>query len=137
MSLSTAGRRRQVGAIREMPSSSARKTRKKITLTDIARRAGVSVAAVSLALAERPGIGADTRDRIVRLSRALGYVPRRAIGGLPSPAPAVREAAAPGARKRVALAMVCPEHKLKLEITWLQFVIQIGERLNCKFEIEA
>src|SRR5436190_21364952 len=95
---------------------------RKITLNHIARRAGVSVAAVSLALAQRPGIGAATRDRIVRLSRELGYVPRH--GALPSlrPVQQILQAPATSSRKRVALAMVCAESTLKLEIRWLQCV---------------
>lgn len=43
------------------------------TLKDIAREAGVSVAAVSKVLNNRTGVGAETRERITRIARDLGY----------------------------------------------------------------
>lgn len=44
------------------------------TIADVARAAGVSPTLVSFALNQRPGVAADTRDRIVAAARALGYV---------------------------------------------------------------
>ncbi len=43
------------------------------TLKDIAREAGVSTAAVSKVLNNRAGVGAETRERITRIARDLGY----------------------------------------------------------------
>ena len=43
------------------------------TLKDIAREAGVSVAAVSKVLNNREGVSAETRERISRIARDLGY----------------------------------------------------------------
>lgn len=48
-----------------------------VTLRDVAERAGVSTTAVSLALRNRPGISAGTRDRIVEVAEAMGYRGRR------------------------------------------------------------
>jgi DNA-binding LacI/PurR family transcriptional regulator len=45
------------------------------TITDVARAAGVSKAAVSFALNDRPGIAADTRARILAVARELGWTP--------------------------------------------------------------
>src|ERR1019366_1178516 len=45
------------------------------TITDVARAAGVSKAAVSFALNDRPGIAADTRTRILAVARELGWTP--------------------------------------------------------------
>ncbi|MCA0757361.1 LacI family DNA-binding transcriptional regulator [Paenibacillus sp. N4] len=42
-------------------------------MEDIARLAGVSKAAVSLALNGKPGIGAETRDRILQIAEENGY----------------------------------------------------------------
>jgi len=45
------------------------------TITDVARVAGVSKAAVSFALNGRPGVAADTRERILAVARELGWTP--------------------------------------------------------------
>ena len=45
------------------------------TITDVARVAGVSKAAVSFALNGRPGVAADTRERIFAVARDLGWTP--------------------------------------------------------------
>jgi len=45
------------------------------TITDVARAAGVSKAAVSFALNGRPGVAADTRARILAVAHELGWTP--------------------------------------------------------------
>jgi LacI family repressor for deo operon, udp, cdd, tsx, nupC, and nupG len=45
------------------------------TITDVARVAGVSKGAVSFALNGRPGVAADTRERILGVARDLGWTP--------------------------------------------------------------
>jgi len=47
----------------------------RITIKDIAKKAGVSPAAVSKALNGQPDIGEATREKILRISRELGYTP--------------------------------------------------------------
>lgn len=49
------------------------------TIKDVADAAGVSTAAVSLFLNERPGISQTTRDRIAAAISTLGYVPRASV----------------------------------------------------------
>jgi DNA-binding LacI/PurR family transcriptional regulator len=49
-----------------------------VTLRDIARRADLSVSAVSMALLDSPRIGADTKTRIREIAAELGYVPNSA-----------------------------------------------------------
>lgn len=45
------------------------------TIYDVAKRAGVSIATVSYALNDKPGIGVKTRQRIKDLAREMGYMP--------------------------------------------------------------
>ena len=45
------------------------------TITDVARAAGVSKAAVSFALNDKPGVASDTRARILAVARELGWTP--------------------------------------------------------------
>ncbi|WP_172804025.1 LacI family DNA-binding transcriptional regulator [Auraticoccus monumenti] len=60
--------------------------RRSTTLADIARLAGVSTSAVSLALNGRVGVSDDTRARIVEIAENLGWhpnAPARALTGRP------------------------------------------------------
>lgn len=45
------------------------------TIADVAREAGVSKGLVSFALNDRPGVAAETRDRILSVANALGWRP--------------------------------------------------------------
>jgi DNA-binding LacI/PurR family transcriptional regulator len=54
----------------------------RITISDIARLAGVSKGAVSLALNGRPGVSKETRERILAIVDELGWSPNRAARAL-------------------------------------------------------
>lgn len=54
------------------------------TIGDIAAAVGVSSAAVSYALNDRPGVSQETRDRIRQVAAQLGWVPNRAARALVS-----------------------------------------------------
>lgn len=47
----------------------------RVTIKDIAQKAGVSIAAVSKALNNQQGVSAHTRKKILKISRNLGYTP--------------------------------------------------------------
>ncbi len=47
----------------------------RVTINEIARRCGVSKGAVSYALNGRPGVSAETRERILTVARELGWAP--------------------------------------------------------------
>src|SRR5918999_2635257 len=49
--------------------------RSRPTIADVAARVGVSRAAVSFAVNGRPGVGDDTRARILRAAEELGWRP--------------------------------------------------------------
>jgi DNA-binding LacI/PurR family transcriptional regulator len=54
-------------------------TQRHASYREIARRAGVSVATVSLALSHHPRITASTRQKVVRIARALAYTPKKEL----------------------------------------------------------
>jgi DNA-binding LacI/PurR family transcriptional regulator len=47
----------------------------RVTILDVAARAGVSISSVSAALNDRPGVSEETRRRIVEAAEHLGWVP--------------------------------------------------------------
>jgi LacI family repressor for deo operon, udp, cdd, tsx, nupC, and nupG len=65
-----------------MRSGIKRRPRRGPTIVDVARRAGVSTAAVSFALNGRPGVADDTRARILAVARELGWEPRASARSL-------------------------------------------------------
>ncbi|MER5889462.1 LacI family DNA-binding transcriptional regulator [Streptomyces sp. NPDC001941] len=56
-------------------SSSSPRSAPRVTIADIAQRAGVSKPTVSRALNGHPDVGGETRQRIQRIADDLGYVP--------------------------------------------------------------
>jgi DNA-binding LacI/PurR family transcriptional regulator len=55
---------------------------KRPTIADVARRAGVTKAAVSFALNHQPGVSAATRQRILAIARDMGFQPSSAARAL-------------------------------------------------------
>ena len=55
---------------------------KRVTITDVARRAGVSTGTVSRVLADHPQISAATKQRIREICEEMGYVPNMAARSL-------------------------------------------------------
>lgn len=56
----------------------------RITIRDIAKAAGVSPGAVSLALNNKPGVASHTRENIQKIAEELGWVPNPAARALSS-----------------------------------------------------
>jgi LacI family transcriptional regulator len=52
------------------------------TLLDIAKKLNISVATVSRALNDRPGVGSDLRQRVIATAAELGFVPNMAARSL-------------------------------------------------------
>jgi LacI family transcriptional regulator len=50
--------------------------RSRVTMTEIAEQSGVSLSTVSLVLRDKPGVGPDTRQRVLDVARDLGYIPK-------------------------------------------------------------
>ena len=55
---------------------------KRVTIKDIADRAGVSIGTVHCALAGKPGVGEETRLRIVDIAKECGYRPNAVAASL-------------------------------------------------------
>jgi DNA-binding LacI/PurR family transcriptional regulator len=55
---------------------------KRPTIADVARRAGVTKAAVSFALNDQPGVSAATRERILAIAAEVGFQPSSAARAL-------------------------------------------------------
>jgi DNA-binding LacI/PurR family transcriptional regulator len=62
--------------------SNASESTRRVTIADIAERAGVSIGAVSFALNGRKGVSAETRKRILTVADELGWAPASAARSL-------------------------------------------------------
>ncbi|MDE3025663.1 MAG: LacI family DNA-binding transcriptional regulator, partial [Acidobacteriota bacterium] len=54
----------------------------RVTLVDVAKRAGVSIATVSYVMNDRGGVGDQTRANVLRIADELGFRPNRVASGL-------------------------------------------------------
>ncbi|WP_246661352.1 LacI family DNA-binding transcriptional regulator [Rhizobium sp. MHM7A] len=63
---------------------SLREIMKKATITDIARKSGLSTATVDRVLNDRGGVSAANRQRVLRAAKELGYLPSEGMLALPS-----------------------------------------------------
>ncbi|MEP7002378.1 MAG: LacI family DNA-binding transcriptional regulator, partial [bacterium] len=48
---------------------------RRVTLKDIAKKVGLSMATVSRALADHPDISGETKERVREVAQALSYIP--------------------------------------------------------------
>ena len=91
----------------------------RVTISDIAKRAGVSKGAVSLALNDRPGVSDETRERILAIVKELGWSPNRAARAL--------SAAKAGA---CGLVLARPARMLALEPFFVELISGIESELS-------
>jgi DNA-binding LacI/PurR family transcriptional regulator len=91
----------------------------RVTIRDIAERAGVSKGAVSYALNGRPGVSDDTRGRILAIAHELGWYPNRAARALS----AARADA-------VGLVLARPARTLALEPFFMEFIAGVERELS-------
>ena len=108
-----------------LPSPS---TSKSIGLKDIADRAGVSVATVSMALSEHPDIKDATRERIKRISRDMGYRSR---------SQKQMAAARPPVVKRIGYHLVGASLEDSSHAHLLQAISNAARAAGCRVEMQA
>ena len=56
--------------------------KRRVTIKDIAAEAGVSLGTVHLALSDKPGVGAVTRERIRQIAKEMDYHPNTVASSL-------------------------------------------------------
>ena len=95
----------------------------RVTIRDVAARAGVSAGAVSLALNDRPGLSAGTRQRIRDAAAELGWIPSQAARSLGSR----------GERAdTLGLVIARPAQQLGLEPFFMEFISGIESVLEAR-----
>jgi DNA-binding LacI/PurR family transcriptional regulator len=94
---------------------------RRVTISDIAARAGVSKGAVSYALNGRPGVSDSTRERILAIAGELGWYPNRAARAL-----SVERADACG------LVLARPAKTLALEPFFMEFIAGVESALSAR-----
>jgi DNA-binding LacI/PurR family transcriptional regulator len=94
---------------------------RRVTISDIARLAGVSKGAVSYALNGRPGVSSDTRERILAIAAEVGWYPNRAARSL-----SASRADACG------LLLARPARTLALEPFFMEFIAGVESELSSR-----
>ena len=92
----------------------------RVTIKDVAARAGVSIGAVSLALNNRPGVSAATAERIRAAADDLGWAPNQAAKAL----------AGHRHTDTVGLVLTRPARQLGLEPFYMEFISGIESVLE-------
>ncbi|MGZ4384113.1 MAG: LacI family DNA-binding transcriptional regulator [Gaiellaceae bacterium] len=102
-----------------MPEHSTRARR--VTISDIARRAGVSKGAVSYALNGRPGVSEETRTRILAIASELGWYPNRAARSLSA-----------ARANSCGLVLARPAKTLAIEPFFMEFIAGVESELSTR-----
>ncbi|MEV4071862.1 LacI family DNA-binding transcriptional regulator [Nonomuraea fuscirosea] len=85
----------------------------KVTIAEVAQLAGVSKGSVSLAMNDKPGVSAATRQKVREAARELGWLPNQAARSLSSATTQVSD---------VGLVIARPARMLGLEPFYMEFV---------------
>ena len=95
--------------------------RRRVTISEIAERAGVSKSAVSYALNDKPGLSDVTRERILTIAESLGWYPHHAARSL-------------SAARAGACGIVIARHAetLALEPFYMEFIAGVESELSAR-----
>ncbi|MGJ6969836.1 LacI family DNA-binding transcriptional regulator [Streptosporangium sp. G11] len=102
-----------------MAGKSATGKNRRVTIRDVAALAGVSPSAVTIALHNRPGVSAATKERIIRAAQSLGWQPNLAAATLSG-----------HKVHTVGLAIARPARLLSLEPFYMEFISGIESVLS-------
>lgn len=102
-----------------MTQTAATGSGRKVTIKDVARLAGVSPSAVTIAVHDKPGVSAKTKERILQAARELGWSPNQAAQSLSG-----------RALHTVGLAIARPARMLGLEPFYMEFISGIESVLG-------
>src|SRR5688500_1223992 len=106
-------------------------TKRSVVLRDVAHKAGVSVAAVSMALADHPGISSATKQRVRSVCQELGYRgPRR------RPSRRLRPAAGSSAARFGFMLVGSALHEESAESGW-QALASASQSIGNRLEVSA
>jgi DNA-binding LacI/PurR family transcriptional regulator len=94
---------------------------KRPTISDIARRAGVSKGAVSYALNGQPGVSEETRRRILSIAEEIGWSPHSAARALSG-----------AAAETIGLALRRPARVLGLEPFYMELISGVEAELSAR-----
>ncbi|WP_405010822.1 LacI family DNA-binding transcriptional regulator [Kitasatospora sp. NBC_01539] len=94
---------------------------RRVTIKDVAARAGVSIGAVSLAANNRPGVSDTTRARILAAAADLGWQPSQAAKALSGTG---------GRTDTIGLVIARPARQLGLEPFYMEFISGIESILE-------
>lgn len=94
---------------------------RRVTIRDVAAAAGVSTAAVSLALNDRVGVSAATRTRILDVAKEMGWTPNTAAQSL-----SIHET------HTVGLVLARPAHLLGREPFYMEFIAGLEKTLSAQ-----
>jgi DNA-binding LacI/PurR family transcriptional regulator len=95
---------------------------KRPTIADVARRAGVTKAAVSFALNNQPGVSAATRERILTIAAEVGFQPSSAARALSG-----------GRAQALGLVIDRPARLLGIEPYFMQLISGIQTELSAQY----
>lgn len=92
---------------------------KRVTITDIAERAGLSISAVSFALNGRKGVSEETRERVLAIADELGWRPTSAARSLAGATTSV-----------VGMVLARDPRALGIESFYMRFLFGLEEELS-------
>ena len=91
----------------------------KVTISDVARTAGVSNSAVSYALNGKPGVSEETREKVLKVAEQMGWKPNMAAKALSD-----------ASTRTVGLVIEVDSEVLSVESYFMELIAGLGDALE-------